>query len=68
MKIYISLDMEGMAGICQPIQQTEDRAAFREALHLQLGWLVEGIQKSERNAEVTDIVVSDSHGEGTNLV
>ena len=68
MKIYISLDMEGMAGIAQPVQQTEDRAAFREALHMQLGWVIEGIQKSSRNAEVTEIVVSDSHGEGTNLV
>ena len=68
MKLYISLDMEGMAGICQPVQQTEDRAAFREALHMQLGWLIEGIQRSERNDEITDIVVADSHGEGTNLV
>ena len=68
MKLYISLDMEGMAGICQPIQQAEDRAAFRDALHMQLSWVIEGIQKSERNAEITDIVISDSHGEGTNLV
>lgn len=68
MKIYISLDMEGMAGICQPIQQTQDRELFREALHMQLGWVIEGIQNSDRNEEVSEIVVSDSHGEGTNLV
>ena len=67
MKVYISLDMEGMAGICQPAQQTEDRALFRDALHRQLGWVIEGIQASPRNVDVTSILVSDSHGEGTNL-
>lgn len=68
MKLYISLDMEGMAGIADPAQQTEDREAFRPALHDQLGWVVEGIRQSSFNDQVEQIVVSDSHGDGTNLL
>ena len=31
MKIYISLDMEGMAGICSTRQETDDSIRFRKA-------------------------------------
>ena len=58
MELCVSLDMEGMAGIRQPVQQTEDRATFRDALHMQLGWLIEGTQRSERNGEGANLVHS----------
>lgn len=68
MKLFISLDMEGMAGICCGAQEREDRELFRDALHRQLAWTVEGICASRRNAEITDITVADSHGAGISLL
>lgn len=67
MKIYISVDMEGMAGITAPYQEKEEVASFRRALHNQVRWMIEGIQASERSQEIEEITISDSHGRGTNL-
>ena len=30
MKLYISVDMEGMAGICHPRQESDDQIRFRK--------------------------------------
>lgn len=35
MKIFISVDMEGMAGITSPSQEREETVSFRRALHNQ---------------------------------
>ena len=67
MKIYISVDMEGMAGITAPFQEKEEVPSFRRALHNQVRWIIQGIQESERNDEIEEITISDSHGSGTNL-
>lgn len=67
LKIYISVDMEGMAGITSPAQEHDEIPAFRRALHNQVRWIIEGIQTSSRNDEVEEITISDSHGNGTNL-
>lgn len=67
MKLYLSVDMEGMAGITHPSQAQNDPVGFRAALHRQIAWIVEGIQKSTRNKEITEITISDSHGGGMNL-
>ena len=67
MKIYISVDMEGMAGITSPAQEREEVPSFRRALHNQIRWIIEGIQASDRNDQVEEITISDSHGNGINL-
>ena len=67
MKIYISVDMEGMAGITAPFQEKEEVISFRRALHNQIRWIIEGIRQSVRNNEIEEITISDSHGSGTNL-
>ncbi|MDR3161899.1 MAG: M55 family metallopeptidase [Spirochaetaceae bacterium] len=68
MKLFISVDMEGMAGITNNVQESDDRVLFRNALHTQLEWIFEGIRTSSRDTELTEITVADSHGEGTNLL
>ena len=67
MKIYISVDMEGMAGITAPYQEKEETVSFRRALHNQIQWIIVGIHQSCRNDEIEEITISDSHGSGTNL-
>ena len=67
MKIFISVDMEGMAGITSPSQEREETVSFRRALHNQVRWIIEGIQASEKNGEVEEITIADSHGSGRNL-
>ncbi len=67
MKLYISVDMEGMAGITAPYQEKEETVSFRRALHNQIRWIIDGIHQSDRNGEVEEITISDSHGSGTNL-
>lgn len=67
MKIYISVDMEGMAGICSTRQETDDSIRFRKAYEEQIEWVIEGIWQSDRNEEIEEITISDSHGYGRNL-
>lgn len=67
MKVYISVDMEGMAGICHPRQEMDDQVRFRRNMQQQVEWVIEGILQSERNSEITEITVADSHGGGRNL-
>lgn len=67
MKIYISNDMEGMAGITAPYQEKEEIVSFRRALHNQIRWIIDGIHASSKNDEVEEITISDSHGNGTHL-
>ena len=67
MNLYVSVDMEGMAGICHPRQEYDDQTRFRQAMHQQIEWLIEGIQKSKRNHEISEILIADSHGAGRNL-
>ncbi|HPJ26221.1 MAG TPA: M55 family metallopeptidase [Synergistaceae bacterium] len=68
MKIFISVDMEGLAGLVSWTQEQDDREMLRNAMHQQLEWIVEGICASQRNEEVEEITVADSHGFGSNLM
>lgn len=67
LKIFISVDMEGMAGITSPSQERDEVPSFRRALHNQVRWIIEGIQASSKNDEIEEITIVDSHGTGTNL-
>ena len=53
MKLYISVDMEGLAGITNWKDETEDRERFRNAMNEQVEWVLEGISKSKHNKEIT---------------
>ena len=46
MKLYISVDMEGLAGITNWKDETEDQVRFRKAMNEQVEWVLEGIAKS----------------------
>lgn len=46
MKIYVSCDIEGLAGIATFDMEKEDTVLFRELYHQHVAWLIEGIQKS----------------------
>lgn len=67
MKLYISVDMEGLAGIAHWKDETEERERFRKAMNQQVEWVLDGIAASNRNKEITKIVIADSHGGGENL-
>ena len=67
MKLYISVDMEGLAGITNWKDETEDRERFRNAMNEQVEWVLEGISKSKHTKEITHIYIADSHGGGQNL-
>ena len=67
MKLYISVDIEGLAGIVHFSQEKEEKQLFRKAMHNQLEWIIEGIHQSEKNDEIEEITIADSHGTGMNL-
>lgn len=67
MKIYISVDMEGMAGTLSWEQEKQDRAYVKKLMAQQVEWLVEGIKASAANSAVEEILVADSHSGGDSL-
>ncbi len=67
MKIYISLDMEGIPGTFNWDHEKKNPGAVKKAIHDHLTDLIEGIQSSERNAEIDEILIADSHSSGDNI-
>lgn len=67
MKIYISLDMEGICGTFNWEQETKDRASVIYAIKKQMEFIIQDICQSERNSEISDIIIADSHSSGDNL-
>lgn len=66
MKIYISADMEGVAGVVTDAQLGPEGFAWRDACELYTEEVLAVIDEL-RSAGATDITVSDSHGTGLNL-
>lgn len=67
MKVYISADMEGVAGVVNQEQlrpQGFEFQQFREFMTAEVNAAIEGA----REEGATDVVVSDSHGTGLNLL
>lgn len=67
MKIYISVDMEGIAGVVTDQQlgpEGFEYSRFREFMTTELNAAIEGAIASG----ATEIVVSDSHGNGQNIL
>lgn len=67
MKIYISLDMEGLSGTFDWNQEDKNRDVVKQCFYQQMEWVIEGIQKSKKNSEITEIVIADSHAAGNSL-
>lgn len=67
MKLFLSCDIEGIAGIPNFEMEHEDTVNFRELYHQQVAWVIEGIQTSPQNEHITEITIADSHSKGLNL-
>ncbi|MCO6541545.1 MAG: M55 family metallopeptidase [Lactobacillus sp.] len=67
MKIYISTDIEGLAGITDWNMEKDDTIEFRKLYNQQVAWVLKGIQSSVNNDKITEILISDSHSKGNNL-
>ncbi|HEY3250288.1 MAG TPA: M55 family metallopeptidase [Ignavibacteria bacterium] len=68
MKIYISLDMEGIAGTYSWNQEENNRAEVRKCISRQVEWVIEGVHSSSVNNDVEEIVIADSHSAGDSLL
>ena len=67
LKVYISADMEGVAGVGTPEQLGPagfEYQRFREFMTAEVAAAIDGA----REAGATEILVSDSHGNGLNLI
>ena len=67
LKIYISADMEGVVGVVTPDQLNPsgfEYGRFREFLTAEVNAAIE----AARSAGATEILISDSHGNGQNLL
>jgi D-amino peptidase len=67
MKVYISVDMEGIAGVNHPRPtERDDAVGYRRAVELMVGETNAAIEGA-LEAGATDILVNDSHGGMFNL-
>ncbi|HCZ05714.1 MAG: D-amino peptidase [Thermotogota bacterium] len=68
LKLYVSFDMEGLAGIVSWKQVDEkDRRYAKDLVRTQMEWLLEAIKSSSLNEKVEEIAVADSHASGENI-
>jgi D-amino peptidase len=67
LKVYISADMEGITGVVTPEQLGPTGFEYQQAREWLTGEVLAAIQGA-RDAGATEIVVSDSHGNGQNLL
>jgi len=67
MKIYISLDMEGIPGTYNWENEKLDRPLVRKAIRDHIEDVIEGIHQSRQNDDIEEIVIADSHSAGDNL-
>ncbi len=67
MKIYISIDMEGMPGTFNWEHERSDRASVRACCMAHVTDCLDSILASEQAAQITAITIADSHSAGDNL-
>lgn len=67
MKLYVSIDMEGMPGTFNWEQEKINRAAVKQAMMDHVTDLIEAVKSSAQNDEITEILIADSHSAGDNL-
>src|SRR5690349_1960723 len=66
MRVYISVDMEGIAGVSHPRPTGRTDAEYPAAVRLMVGEANAAIEGA-RSAGATDVLVNDSHGGMYNL-
>lgn len=67
MNLYLSFDMEGIAGIDRFSDEFKETRRYRDTIHAHLRAVIEGIHASPKNDAIERITVADSHGDGKNL-
>ncbi|HOO32213.1 MAG TPA: M55 family metallopeptidase [Thermotogota bacterium] len=69
MKLFISIDMEGIAGTFNWKQEKTfgERQIIKRNVRRQVEWVIEGIHQSSVNEQIDEIVIADSHDMGDNL-
>ena len=67
LKVHISVDMEGIAGVVSPDQLGPSGFEYQQARAFMTGELLAAIEGA-REAGATEILVADSHGNGQNLL
>jgi D-amino peptidase len=67
LKVHISVDMEGIAGVVSPEQLGPSGFEYQQAREYMTGELLAAIEGA-REAGATEILVADSHGNGQNLL
>lgn len=67
MKVYISVDMEGIGGVVTGDQLGPDGFEYQRAREWTTNELLTAIEAA-RSAGATEILVSDSHGNGENIL
>jgi D-amino peptidase len=67
MKIYISLDMEGIPGTFNWDQEKENRAGVKALMYAHLQTVVETIKDSRQSRLIEEILIADSHSNGDNI-
>ena len=69
MKIFISIDMEGIAGTFNWDQEDShtERNFIRRWMRKQVEWVIKGLHESPKNDKVEEILIADSHNGGDNL-
>lgn len=67
MKLYISLDMEGIPGTFNWDHEKKNPLAVKKSIHDHLKDLIDAISNSRKNEQITQIVIADSHSAGDNV-
>src|ERR1043165_4219545 len=67
LKVYISVDMEGIAGVVSVDQLRPTGFEYQRAREWMTGEVVAAIQGA-KEAGATEFVISDSHGNGESLL
>lgn len=67
MKIYMSIDMEGMPGTYNWDQERVDRLAVKRSMRQHVENVISGIIEHPDSNRVSHIVIADSHSAGDNL-
>lgn len=67
MKIYVSVDMEGVPGTLNWGQEKHDRNYVKQCVTHLMEWVILGVQSSKVNQQIEEILVADSHGGGDSI-
>ena len=67
MKIFISVDIEGVAGVCEPVQGQRGNAEYETARRLMTEEASAAVQGAF-DGGATEVVVADSHGPMRNII